>query len=387
MNGFFKLYNRVRGIGSAFTLFCIILISSILAGTDSFPFHNITEAADTPQSQDQENDEIPEEFLKTPREYFETDVAALISINQPEDVARVRNKLRLFLFGQQDLPATLPETITRDHADPRYEDIASLERIDRLIVAMDYGLESQVYHFIPENPNHKVVLYHQGHRDDFIQGKEQITALLAEGYAVAAFSMPLLGPNNQPTVQLPRIGRLKLTTHDHMKFLSPETGHPVKYFIEPVVSVVNYLGERYAYTSISMVGISGGGWTTTLAAAVDPRIAKSFPVAGSYPIYLRSNSQRDWGDFEQTVPELYTAVNYPELYILSAYGEHRQQLQIINQFDSCCFAGTKWETYKDVVRTRVRTLGAGEFDLYLDDSHKEHKISQAAMSRILDALD
>ncbi len=175
---------------------------------------------------------------------------------------------------------------------------------------MEYGLKSYVYHFIPQQPNDKFVFYHQGHRGDFILGKKQISQFLDNGYAVLAFSMPLYGPNNQPTVELPRIGKLKLAQHDHMKFLTPESGHPIKYFIEPVIIALNYINQSLDYSSISMVGISGGGWTTTLAAAVDTRIGYSFPVAGSYPIYLRSNSQRDWGDYEQNAPELYKKVNY-----------------------------------------------------------------------------
>jgi hypothetical protein len=203
---------------------------------------------------------------------------------------------------------------------------------------------------------------------------------------VAALSMPLSVFNNQPTVQLPRLGKLKLTTHDHMKFLSPKSGHPIKYLIEPVVTVVNYLKRNFDYSSLAMIGKSGGGWTTTLAAAVDPRIEISFPVAGTYPIYLRSNSQRDWGDYEQTAPEIYNTVNYLELYILGSHGAKRKQLQIINQYDPCCFAGTKWETYKEIVKARVREVGMGEFDLFLDDSHERHEVSEVAMRRILGEL-
>jgi hypothetical protein len=79
-------------------------------------------------------------------------------------------------------------------------------------------------------------------------------------------------------------------------------------------------------------------------------------------------------------------VNYLELYILGSYGANRKQLQIINQYDPDCFAGTKWETYKDVVRARVYRLGSGEFDLFMDDSHRKHVISEAAMSQILKAI-
>jgi hypothetical protein len=86
------------------------------------------------------------------------------------------------------------------------------------------------------------------------------------------------------------------------------------------------------------------------------------------------------------VPEIYNTVNYLELYILGSVGANRKQLQIINQYDSCCFAGTKWETYKDIVRERVHEFGAGEHDLFMDTSHMEHFVSEVAMRRILDEL-
>lgn len=335
----------------------------------------------------QANDtEIPKEYTETPKEYTETDVVSILSIRQPQDVSELRDVLINFLWGKPEPPSTLPSVITEDIKDTLYEDIDSLQRIDKVVIEMEFGLESTVYHFIPNNPNGNIVLYHQGHRGDFYNSKKQIRQFIDNGYAVMAFAMPLLWPNNQPTIQLPRIGRLKLTKHDRMKFLAPENGHPIKYFIEPVVIALNYLEKSFDYHVIAMVGISGGGWTTTLAAAVDTRIAKSFPVAGSYPIYLRSNSPRDWGDYEQTAPELYNTVNYLELYVLGSSGNHRKQLQIINQFDRCCFAGTKWDTYKDTVTSLVHQLGAGEFDLFLDDSHQEHLISDMAMSRILNEI-
>ena len=36
-----------------------------------------------------------------------------------------------------------------------------------------------------------------------------------------------------------------------------------------------------------MIGLSGGGWTTTVAAAIDPRVGLSIPVAGSLPFDMR----------------------------------------------------------------------------------------------------
>ncbi len=339
------------------------------------------------QTFEQQSDtKIPREFLQTPQDYFRTDVSKLISIRDASDVSRLRTELITLLWGSPVLPAESVDSVAQNYHDERYADIPSLHSITKIVVKMEYGLESHIYHFNPLQPKDHIVLYHQGHRGDFIESKEQIRTLLEQGYPVVAFCMPLLGLNNQPTVYLERFGYLKMVKHDHLKMLNPRSGHPVKFFLEPIIRTLNYLVESN-HSSFSMVGISGGGWTTTLIAAIDPRIQKSFPVAGTYPIYLRSDAQRDWGDYEQNVPEIYRTVNYPELYILGSFGHNRKQLQLLNQFDSCCFAGPKWETYKDLVRQKVFSLGKGEFDLFSDDSHHDHKISGPVMNLILGELD
>lgn len=325
-------------------------------------------------------------YIEVENDYSETDVASLIEINQTSDVIEKRRDLISFLFGEPGLPTSVPSSVFSGYTDARYEDMLVIQQLEKIVVQMEFGLTSNIYHFTPHNSNKKLVLYHQGHDGEFIHGKEQIRILLEHGFSVMAFSMPLLGMNNQPTIEIDRLGKLKMTSHDHMKFLAPVDGHPIKFFIEPIVRALNYTSKNYDYSSVSMIGISGGGWTTTLAAAIDTRIGYSFPVAGSYPLYLRSNSQRDWGDYEQNSPDLYQRANYLELYILGSHGVNRKQLQILNKYDSCCFAGMKWQTYKDIVMERVRVLGEGEFDLYLDDSHQEHKISDVALSLIIGEL-
>lgn len=319
-----------------------------------------------------------------PDVYNQTDVSKITSIKTKKDVEDVRNNLIQFIFGKEGLPyGKLPTKITENYQDKRYEDIASLQSITKLVVTMDFGLDSKIYHFIPVSGNGRVVLYHQGHRGDFIQGKEVIGKLLDNGYSVVAFSMPVYGMNIQPIVNLPKLGLLKITDHDKMKFLQPASGHPVKYFAEPIVAVINYLKKNFKYKDITMIGISGGGWTTTLAAALDTRIRYSFPVAGTYPIYLRSESERDWGDWEQIIPELLRQANYLDMYILGAYGKGRRQVQVINRYDACCFAGLKWKTYYSVVSDRVKALNKGYWNLWLDDTHKEHKISEYILQDII----
>ena len=69
----------------------------------------------------------------------------------------------------------------------------------------------------------------------------------------------------------------------------------IRFFVEPVVLTINYAIGVLGYSSVLMMGKSGGGWTTTLAAALDPRIGASFAVAGSLPLRFQP---RQW-DFEQ----------------------------------------------------------------------------------------
>lgn len=323
-----------------------------------------------------------------PEIYNKTDVEKILSIRTAKDVDETRNGLIRFVFGEDGLPYNeMPGEIVENIKDPDYDDIESLQSITRLVVKMDFGLDSKVYHFFPENPNHRVAFYHQGHNGNFILGKAVIRELLNNGYSVIAFSMPLKGMNSTPVVNLPKLGLLRMMDHNKMKFLQPAVGNPVKYFVEPVVAIINYLEKHFKYKDITMIGISGGGWTTTLAAALDTRIKNSFPVAGSYPVYLRSESQRDWGDWEQTIPAMLRKANYLDMYVLGAYGKGRKQVQVINRYDACCFAGLKWETYKSIVEERVKSLGKGSWDLMMDESHHEHKISDFILPGILKEME
>ena len=54
--------------------------------------------------------------------------------------------------------------------------------------------------------------------------------------------------------------------------------YTMRYFIEPVVLAVNYATQTLGYKNIVMLGLSGGGWTTTLASAIDSRIQVSLSM-------------------------------------------------------------------------------------------------------------
>ena len=65
----------------------------------------------------------------------------------------------------------------------------------------------------------------------------------------------------------------------------------VAWFVRTQVVALNYSARQFAHEDVVMIGLSVGGWTMTLYAALDPRVRLSFPVAGTLPDYLREGVQ------------------------------------------------------------------------------------------------
>jgi len=316
----------------------------------------------------------------------QVNVDSLIKIDSKSDIDQKRDFLTEFFwdvgsFQRIKDKSPSPEVET-DISDSNYKDFQNLKRIDRLTVEMEYGINSISYLFIPEQSNEKLILYHQGHSGDFLLGKDTIQFFLDRNFTVIAFSMPLLGMNSQPIVEIDGLGEMKLISHKQLRLLEANNFNPMKLFLDPILINLNFLDKEYNFKRYSMIGLSGGGWTTVVYSAIDERISDSFSVGGSIPFYLRVDS-RDMGDYEQTNIELYKNVNYLELYVLSAYGDGRQHVQIFNKNDPCCFSGNGYDTYESVVKDRILQLGKGDFQIFEDDTHYEHKISYITLEQIV----
>jgi hypothetical protein len=323
---------------------------------------------------------------------YTTDIHALIKIRTSEDVALARKTIIQFIWADGKLPSGKPDHVERNIQDLRYANLPNLKRLDKIIVHMDFGMTSTIFKFNPLKSNGNVMLFHVGHGEDLTNHQSAIAEFIKKGYTVVGFCLPFSGTNPKYVMASTRFGTLRIESHELMKFLLSPVGHPVRFFLEPVIACVNGLVEEDPYANIYMTGFSGGGWATTLIAAIDPRIKKSYPVAGSYPIFLRIRATpgdyRDLGDWEQTIPELYGLYDYLDLYILGASGKSRRQLQVLNKYDTCCFDGERGKHYQTEVAAHVSAIGEGHYELFIDDSVKGHTLSQAAMVKILkDAQD
>jgi hypothetical protein len=325
-------------------------------------------------------------YTQVPPAYRETDVRSLIRAVTPADVERIRRELMDYIWKTPALPAHLPEVEQNaDNPFPDLPDPPNVIRIDQLTVSID-GFVSRMYLFLPQRRKRQLVIYHHGHSIELrhASGVDTVRFFLERRYPVLVVHPPLFGPNSGPIADPPVIGPVPpgWKYHDLMFELETPTRSPVRYFLEPIVLALNYAERVLRPRSVTMIGISGGGWATTLVAALDPRVRISFPVAGSLPLYLqpRGGACSRWPrDREQYHPPLYAIASYPDLYVLGAYGRGRGQLQVLNQFDRCCFYGVGFLTYKDIVKNVVGTLGKGRYDVFLDSSHRSHVISRHAL--------
>ena len=71
---------------------------------------------------------------------------------------------------------------------------------------------------------------------------------------------------------------------------------------------------------------------------------------------------------------------------MNSYGENRKFIQIFNKYDSCCFSGEFYKTYETEVKNTLSKLNNGHFDIFLDDTHRTHKISDKALEIIIQSM-
>ena len=308
---------------------------------------------------------------------------SLINFKDESEILEKRSEIINYIWKSDELPNDYPILVESNFTDVRYSELENLKTIEKINIEMKSNVKSIVYLFLPEESNGKLFIYHQGHAGDFIHGKQTIQKLLISGFSVAAFSMPLEGMNNRPVIELENIGEVKFFKHNQLVLLEKENFSTLTYFFSPINSTLNYLSENYTFSDYYMVGISGGGWTSTIYPALDPRISKSFAIAGSTPLSLRTVID-DVGDYEQFHPGLFSITNYFQIYIMSSYGEDREFVQIFNEYDTCCFFDNSFLTYDEKIQNFMSELNYGKFTVVVDDTHTGHKISDPIIELIID---
>jgi len=323
--------------------------------------------------------------------YANFDVSSLIHIENANDAERIRGNIINYFWTEEGWPGDkMPVNVEYDIPLPKWAVSKNIRRVDKMDIEMDYRMHSYVYHLHPKVSLNRLLIIQHGHTDDFGSYRigEVTNYFLDKGFSVMAYMMPLKGEDNSRTAyDVPGHGTVNLSNHDHMsEVLENSRGSFIRFFIEPVIVGINYSQKKYNYLDINMIGLSGGGWTTNICAAIDPRISYSFPTAGSSPLYLRHGPcpNGSLGDAEQWWPPLYEEIaSWPDIYILGGYGQGRRQVLVLNQYDNCCFGGINYQTYLPYVEDAVENLGSGSFQIYLDKSHCVHMISDIVCNEVI----
>lgn len=204
---------------------------------------------------------------------------------------------------------------------------------------------------------------------------------------VLVLFMPGSGMNPLLTESEPvrRTHRL-LGNHNAFSLLDFPEDSAATYFVAHVKAFLDRYGKPYR--KVNMIGRSGGGWATTIAAATEPRIQCSISFFGTLPIRLRlpvqGDSRDDLGDFEQYGFHLYKRLDYTDLYALAATPSGRRHTQVYNFKDNCCFSGeVKGAKVPDMFKALYPNLRSFHVDILPIRSANDHgNLETSALSLV-----
>ena len=313
------------------------------------------------------------------------EIGKLLTLTSDESIHERRKTLKTAMRGAQCLFDT-SITNTEEVESSDSED-ARIHSPTVLLIKLPFGFVSQGRFYVGTRPKGILVFYNTGHSGLTEIGAKNIGILIREGFDVIALDMPLNGNNIRPTLSIDRVGKVTFTRHEQLSLLESKDFNPLVLFVEPIVCLVNHFTKANGYKRIVQIGFSGGANTSTLSAALDSRIAKTYAVAGVSPQYLRFASPITFhGDYEQAHKSILDIASDLDLYVMAAYGKNRRYVQVFNKFDPCCYPGEAFNTYAPHIRDRIHSLGLGEFDVWLDESHFDHQVSQWTLSKIISEL-
>lgn len=290
------------------------------------------------------------------------------TVNQAKKFTRkgldsLRIQMIRSLWGRYSLPTQMAG-VTNASYNGTYKILnAGLTAACKEITFTNTLFSYKAYLFEPNTPNGKIVYYTDGHFTTATEGGHVplLDSCLSRGYVVAY--IPMLGYFGS-TQYLTPISQIH--TINPQAYISL---HPMSHFYNGYVAIVNYCESHYSPSESIMMGLSGGGWATTVYSALDVRIDRIISMSGTQPSYV--NWQTGFGDFEQGFSAVSPSIinsfynesgGYLDIYTLCAY--QRRYVQIQARYDPCCFGGKFYQTWIDKTSQTVARVG-GYYKHYL----------------------
>tara|TARA_Y100001968_G_scaffold320004_1_gene352345 strand:- start:1500 stop:2537 length:1038 start_codon:yes stop_codon:yes gene_type:complete len=300
------------------------------------------------------------------------DINKIITIRSVENYELKKASIMSFLFNNSKFPDNLQSNIYSQKIDKELTHVSSILRFEYV---MEFGVDSIAYFIQPKIRNNKLLIFSSGHSNTSKDVNNILDFFLKKGYDVLRIDMPLKLNNSKPTVFIDNIGPLTIGHHDRFKFLEGKVnGHPLKFFIEPVFVFLNEIKSKNQYENISMLGFSGGGWTTIVSSAINKDINYSFIVSGPQPLIYKNPNKFDC--YELSHKDFSNLVNYFDLYIMSAYGNKNGLFEVINIQERDHFSH---ESYFYPVKEALNQLGSGLYGVHIDEKNYQHSISNKSL--------
>jgi hypothetical protein len=320
-------------------------------------------------------------------------------------LAAKRAEVVAWLWGTNGFPSAVP-AVTSD-VDVAWLGLSNLARADRLDLATiahkiggtEITVNTVAYHYVPASGGTgKCLLVCHGH-GHYAQGSggliNVMQAALTAGHGVVALHMtchytPVNGSTEVPWCD-PRVGDSHGWLQNNVPYSATE-GAPQRLGYDLPIACINLLSGEY--TEFAITGLSGGGWTASVVGALDTRIAATYPIAGTQPLYMRTDGST--GDIEQTLAYYYEMAGWLDHYNMSANG--RRLAFIFNHLDSCCFGPLQYsdtgagarivgltyeEALDDMVAECNSVVGAGSVAWVLDATDTGHMCTAWAAAWII----
>lgn len=329
-----------------------------------------------------------------------------IHITDESSANSLRSTLIAEVFNGSGLPTTTP-TITTGVSGNLHicesADITDFSSIDKYSFAktdVDGFTWTNVGYLLHTSatPNNKLIINIQGHISDSDAAHEDyMSQALALGYDVYFCALPVASNDNTETN--PTVTGQSTTGHDQIKTggLDDGTYNALELFLFDKIAAVNEFENDY--DEIYMNGISGGGWCTTMCAALDTRISKAVAVRGYKPRSFRDIVTDREGDYEQggsmftqvrttaNVYNSFSAVSFIDLVIMATTG-NRIFHSTSHRLDDCCFVGLTYD-YWTGTAAAIASDWSGDFKHTVDTdvSRATHAYSTFDIAEIFATYD
>jgi hypothetical protein len=297
----------------------------------------------------------------------------------PHAPAEVRTVLKRALwptFNPFDHPDRFPMTITPIEP-PLVGKVRAFASAESFAIAYHPQLSSRCTRFIPHHPAPgKIAIYLDGHQGGTVRyGAHTVDQLLERGWQVIAMDMPLIGANRSDASPV-------LRHHDSFLWWQTEDFRPVSLFVQPLKALIDEIYREAGDSNslaVMLIGKSGGGWTSFMYGALDPRIDYAVSIAGGMPLSLRlRETPMRLGDYEQADPLIYEAVPYE--HIMPAAGS-RGAFYVYNQHDPCCYRFQPDDPFIRYLHDASRVLSK-PIGVYVDTAATHHTFSDTAFAEL-----